>query len=105
MFNDALKLLDIALADLHQLFVGHQHELPIFKGDVDITHLSPSSSTLKNKTGAQLVWKASFYGQHERIKVNGDQVPARTEITKGGEVISFIEVAIRNNEEVKVALD
>ena len=78
--------------------------IPVFNGEISLTHSSPASSILLNKTGETISWKARFYGQHKDVYVNGKKQKASTMTTDGALTISFIELMVRDQEEIRVSL-
>jgi len=78
--------------------------IPIFSGEIDLTHLSPATSILLNKTGEAISWKARFYGQHKDVYVNGKKQKANTMTTDGALTVSFIELMVRDQEEINVSV-
>jgi len=80
------------------------NNIPVFKGEIDLSHLSTSASVLKNRTGETIIWKAFFYGQHEKVFVNGKKLPANIEKSEGGNTVSFVEIMVNDREEIRASV-
>ena len=78
--------------------------IPLFNGEIDLSHLSPSTSILLNKTGETVNWQVRFYGQQDHVYVNCKAQKANTEITVGGITISFVEINVGDQEEIKASV-
>jgi hypothetical protein len=80
------------------------NNIPVFGGEVTVSHISPSSSSLENNTGNTVYWKAEFYGNHEFILINGTEHKAQHELTLGDQEISFVVVPVKNKSSAKGTL-
>jgi hypothetical protein len=68
--------------------------LPIRAGEVTVRHDGTAKTTLTNRRGPALIWRAAFAGPHESLFVNGQPMAAQAETTAGGQVISSVRVAV-----------
>lgn len=78
--------------------------IPIFSGEINLNHLSPSTSILQNRTGETISWKVRFYGQHKNVYVNGKMQQAYNETTEGDNTVSYIEIMVAEQEEIRVSV-
>jgi hypothetical protein len=78
--------------------------IPIFNGEIDVSHLSPTISIFTNNTGKKVIWKPQFYGEYEFVFVNGKKVEAINGLSLGGKKVSFINLEVENNEVIKASL-
>ena len=61
---------------------------------VDIRHVGTSSSSLTNRSGPPLQWKASFSGIATRLQVNGKWMQAQHSSSPGGMTSSWVTVTV-----------
>jgi len=78
--------------------------LPVLNTVVDVAHLSTHQSLLTNRGKQQLKWKAMFYGSYHHAYANNKPATVRQETDLQGKIISFVEIAVKPGQQVKVSL-
>ncbi|RSL19033.1 hypothetical protein EDE15_4646 [Edaphobacter aggregans] len=68
--------------------------LPFRKNLLDIKHTGSLSSSLSNRSGPALRWRAVFQGTVRQLKVNGKAVLASHDTLPGGMAVSWIAVTV-----------
>ena len=76
----------------------------VFNGEINLNHLSPSTPILQNMTGETISWKVRFYGHHKNVYVNGKMQQAYNETTEGDNTVSYIEIMVAEQEEIRVSV-
>jgi hypothetical protein len=89
--NDAIQTLS-RLRDGHD-FAGLKG-VAIKNNIVDIRHVGTSSSSLTNRSGPPLQWRASFPAIAARLKVNGQWMQAQHSSSPGGLTSSWVTVTV-----------
>jgi hypothetical protein len=68
--------------------------LPFRKNLLDIEQIGSSSSSLSNRSGPALRWRAVFQGTVHKLKVDGKVVLARHDTLPGGMAVSWIATTV-----------
>lgn len=79
------------------------HNLPIRQNVIDVRHQRDHSSTIRNVSGPQFTWRASFDGSMPYLVVNGNKVNARKRATALGTQVSYVDVTVPTGQTVTVA--
>jgi hypothetical protein len=87
-----------AIQTLSRLRDGHDFAelkgIAIKNNIVDIRHVGASSSSLTNRSGPPLQWRASFSGIATRLQVNGKWMQAQHSSSPGGLTCSWVMVTV-----------
>jgi hypothetical protein len=87
-----------AIQTLSQLRDGHDFAelrgVAIKHNVLDIRHVGTTSSSLTNRSGPPLQWRASFLGTAMRLKVNGQWMRAQHSTSPGGMTSSWVTVTV-----------
>jgi hypothetical protein len=76
--------------------------LPVRGRILDVKHTGISSSSLSNRSGPALRWRAAFQGTVHQLKVDGKPVQAEHVTLPGGMAVSWIIVTVRPGATVVV---
>ena len=76
--------------------------LPVFGGEVDLQHDGDGHSTLTNRTGDPLRWRALVAGDTARVQVNGRAAQAELLETRDGRPLAASEVEVQNGHSATV---
>jgi len=68
--------------------------LPFRNNLLDIKHIGSLSSSLSNRSGPELRWRAMFRGTARRLNVDGKAVLARHDTLPGGMAVSWVTVTV-----------
>ena len=78
------------------------HNLPVRQNVIDLRHQRNQSSTIRNVSGPQFTWRASFDGSMRNLVVNGKQIQATQEITPGATPVTYVDVIVPMGQSVEV---
>ena len=62
--------------------------IPIFSGQISVSHASSSKSSFINKTDKEIIWRAKFEGKH--MNINGSKAQQSTDIF--GNSYSYVDI-------------
>jgi hypothetical protein len=81
------------------------HNLPVLHTVVDISHLNNHQSTMNNKGGRPLKWKAMFNGSFLHAYVNHRVVAIKKTTDPQGKTMSFVETTVGPKQQVKISME
>jgi hypothetical protein len=76
--------------------------LPVRGRILDVKHTGASTSSLSNRSGPAVRWRAEFQGTVRQLKVDGKIVPAGHATLPGGRAVSWVTVTVRPGATVVV---
>lgn len=77
--------------------------VPVLGTTLSIRHDSPTGSTITNRGGKTVVWRAAFAGAYARALTGGRSVSMQHITDKWGRVMSYVDVAAPPGKRVTVA--
>ena len=77
-------------------------DMPVWGGTIAVTHRGLNESTLENRTGHALVWRASFKGAYDTAYVNGRKTAVATAADFLGKETTCVEVRLQNGQTMTV---
>jgi len=72
--------------------------VPVFNNQISVQHMANSTTTLTNEFGGTIQWRSSFPGRFEKLKIDGEDMPARTGSRLGGVTETWIVIAVGYDE-------
>ena len=79
------------------------HNLPVRQNVIDVRHQRDQCSTIRNVSGPQFTWRASFDGSMTYLIVNGKKMSAFKRTTTLGTQVAYIDVTVPPGQVVTVA--
>lgn len=77
--------------------------VPVMQNMIHLSHFGHTKSSLTNKEGRKITWKAFFPGQHENIAVNGENQRVISMVDVAGNKISGVVVNVEPGQTVEVS--
>lgn len=77
--------------------------VPVFNGYITVKHIGRNVTVFENNTGKDLLWKASFIGNNESVKV-GDKVYKTTVEKLNDNYVSSAIIKLKKGESLKAEL-
>jgi hypothetical protein len=73
---------------------AEMRNIPVLQTVIDVKHAGPARTEFRNAGGSPVVWKASFRGRHDAIRVDGRPIKAIAAKDEAGEDLSFVRIAM-----------
>jgi len=80
------------------------NNVPILKTEINVWHQGKESTTLSNLGNEEIVWKATFYGEHENLYCNGDKVNALVERDITRRVVTSISLRVASGQTMTTSI-
>lgn len=78
--------------------------VPLFDGFISLRHDGMKSSCMKNDTGTDLEWKASFQGEHQYLYCGADRLEASVTTDVKGNKLSYVTVTLPAKSEKAISV-
>ena len=76
--------------------------VPVFGGSVSLRHDGMQSSEIENNTDTDLMWNASFQGEHQFLDADGEKIKSVVSSDVKGNTISTVMVKLPKNSKKSV---
>lgn len=76
--------------------------IPLFDGEIDVSHVGNHSSVFANRSGRAVRWIAKFPGHYEYLYINGEKSSPLYDLGWDGKVISLVSVEVKAGETARV---
>lgn len=76
--------------------------LPAFGGEIDLLHVGDHRTTLTNRTGETVRWRATVAADAACLSVNGIQAPAERLVEQDGKPLCTVDVEVQNGHSATV---
>jgi hypothetical protein len=80
------------------------HNLPVRHNVIDLRHQRDLGSTLRNLSGPQFTWRASFDGSIQSLMVNGNKVKASHETAPSATPVTYVDVPVPPGQTIAVTI-
>jgi hypothetical protein len=81
------------------------NNLVVLKSTIDVQHVGPKKTVIKNNGPSSIKWKAGFAGKHTLINVGGKLVDASIEVDPNGCVSSFLQIVVSSGQQLEASVN
>jgi hypothetical protein len=75
--------------------------IPVFSGLISLCHTSSVETNFANESDKDLIWRAMFQGAFTKIKINGEEIPAKQYLDPIGNEHSYADVNVKAKSQAR----